>query len=238
MRYQLLVGISLLILAGFFVTLELLVRPEVLTATKDPATLKTDDQNTTITIEPLPTKDTEDEEELPTVDTGYFFPNITQLKARDITLEEGHRTGSLFHHVAFDPDNDPFITHTWQILLNGERIGTVSHITTKNTISVPTAFLQLQRFMQDAITQQNNPQISVSELYTTRGEANFYLNDPVDFPKTVFMLVRNGEKILAFSYAKKYHEPQCEASPSASTDNPSAQDCQGGEMKALLPLFF
>ena len=217
----------------FFVFVEVLIAPEVLLKTRQSTTVVADVATPNIEIPSveivLPTADSQQ-----TADAQEFFPQLAALQTAGIKLSDGRQETALFSQIALDPNVEPFILHSWQITRNDVPIGTVVNIASKTDVGVTTAFLQLRRYIEDVLEQHGSAGI-VTDVYHTRGEDNFYLNNPTDFPNTVFMIVRSGDKILAFTYGIAYHEPHCEPSPQASPDNMS---CRGGELKALIPLFF
>jgi len=221
MRYLIIFG--LLVVAMIFVALEIWMRPEMLLQTKN--SISTDSTEEIIKEKPSPIIEVEAPKpiELKPID---FFSQFANMQSNGIELKNGHQISSLFQHLVLNPETDKLVLYTWEIWLNQKKIGNVAQVFTPTTSSVTNTFLQLKKRLQAAIL--NKPNITLSALHRTRGEANFYLNDKTNFPQTIFMVSRSGQKILAFSYAKKYHEPQCDTSG----------NCQGGELKNLIPLFF
>jgi hypothetical protein len=69
--------------------------------------------------------------------------------------------------------------------------------------------LALVRSKLETITttnQEGGAGVWLTSPLRTIGEANFYLNDKIRFPDTVFLVSRENGKVLAFQYSSQYHE--------------------------------
>lgn len=187
--HRIAIALSLLGIAAFFVSLEILLRPE--------------------SISPANHVVEEKEKESPSLKKkaekmkpeSYF--NTKALTEKGISLQKGQQNYALFRQASVGPA-DSFLIITFPFIEKGETIGTVSRILATKEMSSGRLMALVRDKLQKSISQKSK--ITLSEPQKSIGEANFYLNETENFPDTVFLIVRQGKKVLAFRYPKSYHD--------------------------------
>jgi hypothetical protein len=141
------------------------------------------------------------------VDATTYF-NADLLNEQTVTIGEGRYASSLFRHTSVNPNRDSFSLIIFPFSIDGRQIGTVSRILPTEEMSSG-RLLALVRSKLETITttnQEGGAGVWLTSPLRTIGEANFYLNDKIRFPDTVFLVSRENGKVLAFQYSSQYHE--------------------------------
>jgi len=189
--HRIAIALSLLGIAAFFVSLEILIRPESIS----PANHITEEKEIEGETPPLKKKAEKMKPQ------SYF--NTKALAEKGISLEKGQQNHALFRQASVGPA-DPFLIITFPFTEKGEAIGTVSRILATKEMSSGRLMALTRDKLQKSISKKS--EIHLSSPQKQIGEANFYLNETENFPDTVFLIVRQGKKVLAFRYPKSYHD--------------------------------
>ncbi|QQS59388.1 hypothetical protein IPN35_00665 [Candidatus Peregrinibacteria bacterium] len=196
----LLVASGVLGVALAVVSLEIVVRPETLDRA-EVALLPQEESQYAVSEE---NKDGETPV-VKGVDPKQYF-SVAQLESKGASLEMGNRHSALFQHASVQPERDGFLVVTFPFLWNGEKIGQVSRVIPTESMSAGRLFSLVRAKIDGALPKNLNAKVSLSEPQNTVGKANFYLNDTITFPDTVFMVARSDRKVLAFQYQRSYHD--------------------------------
>ncbi len=190
-------ALALLGIAGFFVSAEVLLHPEIF----DSAQQFQDDKKVSDESSDDAKKDVK--EDVP--DAKNLFA-LSKLRESGVTLTQGRYSLALFQHAPIISTRDSFYLATFAFQIDGKPIGTVSRVLPTYDVSAGRLLSLVRQKLQSIIPHSQKNQLFLSEALKTIGEANFYLNDRVSFPKTIFLVTRSKTKVLAFQYPTEYHE--------------------------------
>lgn len=131
---------------------------------------------------------------------------VGQLEEKGVILRRGKEYPALFQHASIQAERDGFLVITFPFIWNGEEIGQVSRILPTESMSAGRLFSLVRSKLETSVSKVQNTNLSLSDPQSTVAKANFYLNDTITFPDTVFMVARSDRKVLAFQYQRSYHD--------------------------------
>jgi hypothetical protein len=196
---RLAVAFLLLGIVSFFISIEILLRPEIFQPVEPVEEVS---QKRSFTEKESTVKNPLNREEV--LNPEVYF-DLSSLERENITLHKGKISLALFQHAPIVVERDSFYLATFVFHVDKNPIGTVSRvIPTYNTNSGRLLSLVRQK-LRSVIPLDEQGHLMLSRPLNTIGEANFYLNDQGNFPNTIFLVTRSEAKVLAFQYPSEYH---------------------------------
>ncbi len=200
---QFALALALLGIAGFFVSAEILLHPEIFKVAENKTHTERTHDNSPNTLVTSNTNEENTKEKIPLSDELF---SVQKLQESNITLSQGRYSHALFQHAPITPSRDSFSLVTFAFQIDGKPIGTVSRILPVNNVSAGRLLSLVRQKLQSIISPEDKDHLSLSQSLNTVGDANFYLNDRKSFPTTIFLVARSNTKVLAFQYLSSYHE--------------------------------
>jgi hypothetical protein len=194
------IALALLGIAGFFVSTEILLRPEIF----QPAEKPVPEEEMPTPVQELETQETEIQvDSTPRADT-FFSPAL--LREAGVDLYQARYSLALFQHAPIIAERDSFFLATFSFQIDGKPIGTVSRVIPTSEVSAGRLLSLVRQKLGSVIPEEKKQTLFLSDALNTVMEANFYLNDRESFPNTIFLVARSDRKVLAFQYPTEYHE--------------------------------
>lgn len=204
------IGFVLVSLAGALVALEIALRPEIFDRVSPPA-----DQAQIVTGNsqmPQPPA-TGSKAPATTTPLAADFFRIEDLKNAGVEISEGKYSMVVFRHAQVIPAQDPFFLVSFTATLNGKPFAIISEILPTEEMSAGRLMSLVRRKLRSVIPNEDLGLITLSDSLSTRGEANFYLNDKKSYPDQVFLVTRAGTKVLAMQFSSEYNTQVAELLP-------------------------
>lgn len=194
------IALALLGIAGFFVSAEILLRPEIFQPAEKPVP---EEKMSDTTQRPKPQETEVQIEGTPRAET-YFSPSL--LRESRVDLYQPRYSLALFQHAPIIAERDSFYLATFSFKIDGKPIGSVSRIIPTYEVSAGRLLSLVRQKLESVIPPEKKDSLFLSDPLSTVMEANFYLNDRKSFPNTIFLIARSERKVLAFQYPTEYHE--------------------------------